>query len=91
MLDKIVVLKKLFFKGFILSLIYYIALTILYILGGKDWLVNILDKYYGINPHDGLIMCGYYLSLVEIITINLLLIPALALHWLTHCLKKEQK
>ena len=90
MLDKIIVLKKLFLKGFILSLIYYIAITIFYILA-KDWFVNILDRYYGISPRDGLIMCGYYLSLVEIITINLLLIPALALHWLTHCLKKEQK
>lgn len=88
MQDKVIVLRDIFFKCFIVSFIYYILLTLLYLLK-MDWFINIMNNYYKIQPHDTQILCGYYLGAVEIVTFNLLLIPAIGLSWVSNSLKNK--
>lgn len=87
MRDKVVFLRNTFFKIFLVSFIYYICITLLYIFK-LDFFTGIMNTYYKISPQDTQLLCGYYLALVEIITFNLFLIPAIGLHWASRSLKK---
>ncbi len=90
MQEKVILLKEIFCKTFVVSLIYYILITILY-LYKIDWFVHILNTYYRVNVQDAYMLCGQYMSAVEIITMNLLLIPAIGLYWVSKTFKKEDK
>lgn len=88
MQDKVILLRNIFFKCFIVSFIYYVLITFLYLFK-MDWCVNLMNTYYKINPRDTQVLCGYYLGAVEIITFNLFLIPTIGLYWASITLKDK--
>ena len=88
MKEKVVLLRNIFYKCFAVSFIYYMLITAFYLIK-MDWFVDIMNNYYKIGPHDTQVLCGYYLGLVEIITFNFLLVPAIGLHWASNSIKSK--
>jgi len=90
MLDKVVLVRNIFYKCFLLGFVCTI-ISFLFYLFNPALLIRLMKTYYGIEAKDAAILFGYYFILVRIVLIYLMLIPALALHWTSHILKKAGK
>lgn len=87
MLETVQLIRDIFFRCFVVSFIYYVFVSVFYV-ANIDWLENIVSHYYRLYPTDTHILCGHYLSWLEVITFNFLLIPTIGLHWTSYAMKK---
>jgi len=90
MSEKIIALRNIFYKGFLVGLAYYIFITLLYVFN-KPFFVSIMANYYMVDAKDTYILCGYYLGAIELFIGCFLLIPALTLHLVSCTCKKDKK
>lgn len=90
MLEKIIIFRNLFYKAFLISLVYYIFVALIYIFQ-KDWAMHITMRFYDVNKESLSLLILYFIGWMKMFTFYIFLVPALALHWTGNCLKKAQK
>jgi len=90
MLEKIVIIRNLFYKCFLISLIYFIFVSLFYFFN-KEWAVSFSTGLYNISKDNLYLLIVYFIGWMKMFTFYVFLVPALALHWTSCELKKEQK
>ena len=90
MLETIIIVRNVFYKCFLISLIYCIFVSLFYIFN-KDWAANFSTGLYNISKENLYLLIVYFLGWMKIFVFYVFLTPALALHWTAYVLKKEQK
>lgn len=90
MLEKIIIVRNVFYKCFLISLVYFIFVVLFYIFN-KEWAANYSSNLYNISKENLYLLIVYFIGWMKIFTFYVFLVPALALHWTVYMLKKEQK
>jgi len=90
MLEKIIIIRNIFYKCFLISLVYFIFVSLFYMFN-KEWTVNLSTGLYNISKDDLYLLMVYFLGWMKMFIFYVFLIPALALHWTANQLKKDQK
>jgi len=90
MLDNVVLVRNIFYKCFLIGFVCTIISFLFYVFN-TDFSIGMIKTYYQIEAKDAMVLIGYYFVLVRIVLVYFTLIPALALHWTSHALKKAGK
>ncbi|HBG49646.1 MAG TPA: hypothetical protein DDW90_09135 [Cyanobacteria bacterium UBA9971] len=90
MLEKIILIRNLFYKCTLISFVYFIFVSLFYMFN-KEWAANFSANLYNINNENFYLILIYFLGWMKIFTFYVFLVPALALHWTAYKLKKDQK
>jgi hypothetical protein len=89
MLQTVILIRNILYKCFLLSFIYYIFVALFYIFN-RDWAANLSINLYGIGKHELSIFLVYFIGWMKMFTFYIFLVPALALHWTSAALKKQE-
>jgi len=90
MLETIIVIRNILYKCFFISLVYFIFVALFYMFN-KDWALRYSTSLYNINKDTLYFLIVYFIGWMKMFTFYVFLVPALALHWTAHVLKKEKK
>ena len=90
MLEKIIIIRNIFYKCFLISLIYFLFVALFYVFN-KNWTINYTTSLYGISKENISLLVVYFIGWMKMFAFYVFLVPALALHWTAAVLKKEQK
>ena len=90
MLEKIILIRNIFYKCFLISFVHFIFASLFYMFN-KEWAANFSANLYNINKHDFYLILIYFLGWMKMFIFYVFLVPALALHWTAFNLKKDQK
>ncbi|OGH96668.1 MAG: hypothetical protein A2039_04630 [Candidatus Melainabacteria bacterium GWA2_34_9] len=90
MLEKIILIRNIFYKCFLISFVYFIFVSLFYMFN-KEWAANLSVHLYNLNKENFYLFIIYFIGWMKMFTFYVFLVPALALHWTANVLKKEQK
>ena len=90
MLETIILIRNILYKCFLISLVYFIFVSLFYMFN-KEWAVNYSTGLYNINKDTLYMLIVYFIGWMKMFTFYVFLVPALALHWTAYMLRKEQK
>ena len=89
MLETIILIRNILYKCFLISLVYFIFVTLFYMFN-KDWAVNFSTSLYNISKENLYLLIVYFIGWMKMFAFYVFLVPALALHWTANQLKKAK-
>lgn len=90
MLETMILIRNIFYKLFLIGFIFYIF-TAMLLLFNNEWVINYIVNTFHITGHEVNLLIAYFIGWTKMIIILFFLIPALALHWTGHSLKRANK
>jgi hypothetical protein len=90
MLETIVLIRNILYKCVFISFIYFIFVVVFYMFN-KNWAFNYTSNLYGVNKETFEFLLIYFIGWMKMFVFFIFLVPALALHWTSAVLKKQQK
>lgn len=91
MIENLKTIRNVFLRLFVVSLIWYLLVTILYIGPLQDFMIYLMVRWYGLSPQNAYFLISLYLSLTELFVICFGFLPTLALHFAIKKRAKTQK
>lgn len=88
--EKLIVLRKIFYKCFFIGLIFLVLAALIY-MPCKCYVANIYQTAFGININMYDNLWVGFIGLIKTILVFLFLVPALAIHWVSHEYKKKSQ
>lgn len=87
--ENLIILRNILYKCFFIGLFFLILAAVLY-LPCKCYVANIYQTAFGIDIRAYHNLWAIFVGLIKTILIFLFLVPALAVHWVSHCYNKKQ-
>ncbi len=91
MLEKLILLfRNIFYKCFLIGFLFYIFTAGFFLLN-NGWSVSFIANIYHISKPEVNLLIAFFIGSTKTIIVLFFLLPALALHWTRHSLKKTKK
>ncbi len=89
--ENLIILRNIFYKCFFVGLFFLIIAAIIY-LPCKCFVANLYHNSLGISTENYYNMWANFIGLIKTILIFLFLVPAIAIHWVSHeyCKKHQE-
>lgn len=89
MLENIILIRNIFYKLFLMGLIFYVLAVVLLVFNNA-WVMNTIMNTFHLAPTEINFLIAYFIGSSKMIIILFFLFPALALHWTGYNLKKAE-